>query len=84
MLLVELMAQVGGLLMETPEAGQGGFLAGVKSMHIHDTASAGETITVECRAIRRMGSLTVVEARGTCGDRDLAHGVIQIGLRRLG
>ena len=59
-----------------------GLLAGVRSMHIHDTVRVGETFTVDCRLVRRMGNLIMVEATGRKGDRNIAHGILQIGLRR--
>lgn len=79
-LLVEMMAQVGGLLVEQPEDGSGqyGLLAGVKRMHLHDTASAGETVTVDCSLTRRMGDLYMIRCKGTIRGRPAAHGSVHI------
>lgn len=79
-LLVEMMAQVGGLLVEDPDDGssQYGLLAGVKRMHLHATAGAGETVIVDCSLIRRMGDLYMIRCQGTIGDRPAAHGSIHI------
>jgi predicted hotdog family 3-hydroxylacyl-ACP dehydratase len=83
-LLVEMMAQVGGLLIEIPDDGTppGGLLAGIRRMHVHATAGEGETVTVECSLIRRMGDLYLIRCEGTAGGRALAHGSVQI--RRVG
>lgn len=95
-LLVELMAQVGGLLIEPREPrepgepraprdgdtrGDGALLAGVRRMHLHGTAGAGETVTVECELSRRMGDVFLIECRSDSAGRPLAHGAIH--LRRL-
>jgi predicted hotdog family 3-hydroxylacyl-ACP dehydratase len=79
-LLVEMMAQVGGLLVEDPDDGssQYGLLAGVKRMHLHATAVAGETVTVDCSLVRRMGDLYLIRCEGTIGDRPAAHGSVHI------
>jgi 3-hydroxyacyl-[acyl-carrier-protein] dehydratase len=94
-LLVELMAQVGGLLVDQSEGGPGGYgvLAGIKRMHLHGTAGAGETIAVECALVRRMGDLYMIECRARAGgeggaaeggggvgraEREIGHGTIQI------
>jgi len=79
-LTVELMAQVGGLLIDDTNGGPGDYavLAGVKRMHIHDAARSGETIEVSCRLARQLGDLHLIECRARAGDRELAHGSIQI------
>ena len=85
-LLVELMAQVGGLLVHDEGSGAAGgqtapdhgVIAGIKRMHLHGAAGAGETILVECSLRRRIGDLYMIDCRALAGDRDLAHGTIQI------
>jgi len=79
-LLVELMAQVGGVLLVDPQEPAGGYamLAGIKRMHLHGTAAAGETVLVECSLVRRLGDLYLLECRSRAAGRDLAHGTMQI------
>jgi predicted hotdog family 3-hydroxylacyl-ACP dehydratase len=80
MMLVELMAQVGGLLIDEEGAAkaQHAVLAGITRMHLHGTARAGETVQVECRLARRLGDLYRIECAGRVGSRELAHGVITL------
>lgn len=78
-LLIELMAQVGGLLMDDADRpGDYAMLAGIKRMHMHGTARAGQTVIVDCSLVRRLGNLYLIEARGRTPERELAHGTIQI------
>src|SRR5262245_5795370 len=84
LLLVELMAQVGGLLID--EGGAGGrpiapglaLLAGIKRMHLHDAPRAGETVIVEGALIRRLGDMYLIAVSSHAAGRPLAHGRIQI------
>ncbi len=82
-LLVELMAQVGGLLMDEEPAAPGGhaLLAGIRRLHLHAAARAGDTVVVECGLRRRMGDLFLIECRGVVDGRTIAHGSIH--LRRM-
>lgn len=80
-LLVELMAQAGGLLLEDEGPGARAYLAGVKRMHLHGTAGAGETITVTCSLQRRLGDIYLIDGDCSSGARRLAHGSVQ--LRRI-
>ncbi len=81
-LVVELMAQVGGLLMEGEgHPGEYAVLAGIRNMRLHDTARAGETLSVECILSRRMGDLYMIDCRSWADDRDIGHGTFQ--LRRV-
>ena len=88
LLLVELMAQVGGLLIE--ENGASGrrtgpglaLLAGIKRMHLHDAPRAGETVIVEGALVRRLGDVYLIAVSCHTAGRPLAHGRIQI--RRAG
>jgi predicted hotdog family 3-hydroxylacyl-ACP dehydratase len=82
-LLVEMMAQVGGLLLEegpTP-SGDHAVLAGIKRMHLHGAPRAGESLLAECRRVRRLGDLYLIEGSVLAGGRRLAHGSLQ--LRRV-
>jgi predicted hotdog family 3-hydroxylacyl-ACP dehydratase len=80
--LVELMAQTGGLLLDDDPIAGGGLLAGLRRVHVHAAARAGETVVVTCTMVRRLGDILMVAAVAACGDgRVLAHGRIQI--RRL-
>jgi len=80
MMLVELMAQVGGLLIDEEGVGpaQHAVLAGVTRMHLHAAARAGETVQVECRLDRRFGDLYRIECASRVGSRELAHGIITL------
>ena len=79
-LLVELMAQVCGLLIDDTCSAGGDYavLAGIKRMHMHDTAHAGETVQVSGRLSRRLGDVYLVECRARAASRELAHGSLQI------
>ncbi len=81
-LLVELMAQGAGLLIadESEPVGMA-LLAGIRGMHIHDSAAAGQTIRVECSLTRRLGDVYLVRCASFSGARALAHGDLQ--LRRV-
>ncbi|MGH9868664.1 MAG: 3-hydroxyacyl-ACP dehydratase FabZ family protein [Candidatus Polarisedimenticolia bacterium] len=80
-LLVELMAQAGGLLVEQKDGEhEGALMAGVRRMHLHGTARAGETVVVECRLARKLGEMYLISASASCEGRSLAHG--EILLRR--
>ncbi|HKY31545.1 MAG TPA: hypothetical protein VJV23_03330 [Candidatus Polarisedimenticolia bacterium] len=79
-LVVELMAQAGGLLMEQEPGGSAGVLAGVRRLHLHAAPGAGDTVTVECRLERRLGELYLLSCDARSGTRALAHG--RIHLRR--
>ena len=88
LLLVELMAQVGGLLIED-DGGRGSrsapplaLLAGIKRMHLHDAPRAGETVIVEGALVRRLGDIYLIAVSCHAAGRPLAHGRIQI--RRAG
>jgi 3-hydroxymyristoyl/3-hydroxydecanoyl-(acyl carrier protein) dehydratase len=89
-LMVELMAQAGGLLVDDSQGEPGGYgvLAGIKRMHLHAAAGAGETIRVEGSLVRRMGDLYMIECRarteGGPAERALGHGTIQIRMVRGG
>lgn len=77
-LLVELMAQAAGLLLDDGPA-SGGLLAGVRRMHLHGAARAGETVIVTCRLVRRLGDIVMVDSKAVRGRGGvLAHGRIQI------
>ena len=82
MLLVELMAQTCGLLIDEadgePARGDYAVLAGIKRMHLHGAAAAGETVEVSGRLSRRLGDLYLVDCSARAGGRDLAHGALQI------
>ena len=87
LLLVELMAQVGGLLIEADGAGGRtspglALLAGIKRMHLHDAPRAGETVIVEGALVRRLGDVYLIAVSCHAAGRPLAHGRIQI--RRAG
>ncbi|HET9480995.1 MAG TPA: hypothetical protein VFP98_04495 [Candidatus Polarisedimenticolia bacterium] len=86
LMLVELMAQTGGLLIDEGAAGRGDYavLAGLRRMHMHDSARAGETVTVECTLVRKLGDLYLVRCRGRADGRELAHGSLQLRLVRGG
>ena len=82
MLLVELMAQGAGLLLEPDEMGSDyAVLAGLRRMHVHGSVGAGQTIRVECSLTRQMGDVYLVSCASFSGRRPLAHGRIQ--LRRV-
>jgi predicted hotdog family 3-hydroxylacyl-ACP dehydratase len=84
-LLVEMMAQAGGLLLEPGVAPPGQppalagplLLAGVRRMHLHDTPRAGETVLATCRLVRRLGRTLLVEGRAAT-TRLLAHGTLHL------
>jgi predicted hotdog family 3-hydroxylacyl-ACP dehydratase len=81
-LLIELMAQAGGLLMEDRPGGMGGLLAGLRRLHVHAGARAGETVVVSATLVRRLGDIVMVACEAALRDgRVLAHG--QILIRRL-
>ena len=86
MLLVELMAQVGGLLLDPAGIGPHDYavLAGIRRLHLHATAAAGDTVQVDCDLIRRLGDLHMIGCRASAGGRRLAHGTIQIRQVRRG
>jgi len=79
-LLVELMAQVSGLLIDDAGSAPGDYavLAGIKRMHLHDTALAGETVEVSGTLSRRLGDLYLVDCCARSATRELAHGSLQI------
>jgi predicted hotdog family 3-hydroxylacyl-ACP dehydratase len=82
MLLVELMAQGAGLLLEPDDARSDyAVLAGLRRMHLHGSVEAGQTIRVECSLTRQMGDVYLVSCASFSGGRPLAHGRIQ--LRRV-
>ena len=77
LLLIELMAQAGGLLIDQKgEDGEGALVAGVRRMHLHGAARAGETVVVECALTRKLGEVFLIAASARCGSRRLAHGGI--------
>src|SRR5262249_24056826 len=82
MLLVELMAQAGGLLLQAVASGGGGVLAGGRRPHPHRAARGGQTVTRRCTPRRRLGDVFLVEGAVSCGERRLAHG--EVLLRRFG
>ena len=78
-LLIELMAQVGGLLMpEEAAPGDYAMLAGLRKLHVHATAGADETILTAGRLVRRLGDVFLIRAECRAGTRRLAHGLLQI------
>jgi predicted hotdog family 3-hydroxylacyl-ACP dehydratase len=84
-LLVELMAQAGGLLLDEPagESGRsrGGLLAGMRRLHVHGAARGGETVFVTCELMRRLGDVAMLACEATRADgARLAHGRIQLRL----
>jgi predicted hotdog family 3-hydroxylacyl-ACP dehydratase len=81
-LLVELMAQGAGLLLGHEPAGDDyALLAGLRRMHLHGSAGAGQTVRVECSLTRRLGDVYLVRCASYSGKRTLAHGQLQ--LRRV-
>jgi len=85
-LLVELMAQAGGLLIDAgpTQPGDHAVLAGIKRLHLHDTAAAGETLTAECALSRRLGDVYLIACRVSAAGRALAHGHLQLRHVRRG
>ena len=83
-LLVELMAQAGGLLLAGPGEGsppRGGLLAGLRRLHVHGAARAGETVFVTCELVRRIGDVALLRCEAARGDGvRLAHGQLQLRL----
>ena len=85
-LLVELMAQAGGLLLldEASAEGsppRGGLLAGLRRLHVHGAARAGETVFVRCELVRRIGDVALLTCEAARGDGvRLAHGQLQLRL----
>lgn len=80
-MMIELMAQVGGLLIDDSGDAAGddyAVLAGVKRMHLHGAARAGDLVDVSCTMKRRMGDLYLIECRAEIQGREQAHGEIQI------
>lgn len=78
-LLIELMAQTAGLLLADQPGARGGLLAGVRRMHVHAAARAGETVVAGGRLVRRLGDIVMVECEASLPDgRVLAHGQILI------
>jgi len=80
MMLIELMAQTGGLLVDDSDHRPGDYavLAGVRRMHLHEAGPPGEVVRTECRLSRRMGELYMLACEARAGQRPLAHGEILI------
>lgn len=80
MMLIELMAQTGGLLVDDCDARPGDYavLAGVRRMHLHAMGLEGDLVTAECRLSRKMGELYMLKCEARTGSQPLAHGEILI------
>jgi len=72
-LLIELMAQTAGLGL--PEGG-GAVIASIPRVRLHRAARAEETIDIEARRGRRLGSLFTFDCRATTAGELLAEGEI--------
>jgi len=60
MLLVECIAQLGGIVAVQAE-GEGGFLAGIEQAEFNGPVAAGDTLLVSARMVKSFGRLFLIE-----------------------
>lgn len=75
-LLLELMAQIAGLVL--PESSTGAYVAALRDVRWHAAARQGEPLTVRAKLHRRMGSLYLFECRAEARHETLATGTITL------
>lgn len=81
-LLLESMAQLGGIAAATRE-GEGGFLASIDHAEFHREVHAGDRIDITVRIVKSFGRLFLLECEARVGEELLATACLTLGVGML-
>ncbi len=78
-LLLESMAQLGGIAAATRE-GEGGFLASIDHAEFHREARAGDRLDITVRIVKSFGRLFLLEGTACVAEENLATARLTLGV----
>jgi 3-hydroxyacyl-[acyl-carrier-protein] dehydratase len=81
-LLIEVMAQLGGIAAGQQE-GEGGILAAFERAELPPEVRAGECVTVEVRIVKEFGKLFLVEGKAVIGGEVAAKAQLTLAIGSL-
>lgn len=81
-LLIESMAQLGGIAAATRE-GEGGFLASIDHAEFHREVRAGDRIDITVRIVKSFGRLFLLEGEARVGEETIATARMTLGVGML-
>ncbi|HEX9023483.1 MAG TPA: hydroxymyristoyl-ACP dehydratase [Geobacteraceae bacterium] len=76
-LLVEAMAQLGGIAAAREEGG-GGILAAIDRAEFHGVARAGDTLTISVHIVKSFGPLHLVEGEASADGKKVATATVTL------